>query len=163
MLGGGERIPARTTGSLVIAFGKGGWPSGRWARRLGIAVAVGALVVIVAAGVYAVGDAILSPAPIARSPGFVETVLASRAVVASIRIAVIFAAAFIVISVVALVAKRQWPTRIGPVQFADQVSGLDEENEQLRKSLENARDEVYCLRLDLAGSNLLLDQFMEAE
>jgi hypothetical protein len=59
--------------------------------RLGIAI-------LVAIATYAVGDAILSPAPISESPSFGETVLASHAVVAAVRIAVIFAAAFVVVS-----------------------------------------------------------------
>ena len=122
-----------------------------------------ALLLIGAAGVYALGDAILAPTPIADSPGFVETLLASRAVVAAVRIAVIFAAGFIVLSVVALVAKGQWPTRIGPVHIEQQVSDLDAENDRLRVSLENARDTIDNLKSDLAESNQLLDQFLEAE
>jgi hypothetical protein len=146
-----------------MALKAGGQSAGKWAQRLGVAMAAVALVVLAAAGAYAVGDAILAPTPISNSPGFVETVLASRAVVASVRIAVIFAAAFVVASVVALVARGQWPTRIGPVQVAEQVSGLDAENQRLKESLDNARDTVDNLKSDLAESNRLLDQVLEAE
>jgi hypothetical protein len=103
------------------------------------------LAVLGAAAIYAVGDAILSPAPISTSPGFVETVLASRAVVAAVRIAVIFAAAFIVVSIVALTAKRQWPTRIGPVHIREDVSGQETENGQLREDLDLAEGTINHL------------------
>jgi hypothetical protein len=107
------------------------------------------LAAISAVAIYAVGDAVLSPAPISKSPGFVETVLASRAVVAAVRIAVIFAAAFIVVSVVALTAKRQWPTRIGPVQIQEDVSGQEVENGQLRGFLEIAERTIEDLEGDI--------------
>jgi hypothetical protein len=100
------------------------------------------------AAIYAVGDAILSPAPISTSPGFAETVLASRAVVAAVRIAVIFAAAFIVVSVVALTAKGQWPTRIGPVHLREEISGQEVENGQLREELATANETIKDLQGD---------------
>lgn len=113
-------------------------------RWLGFAVLTGT-------GIYAVGDAIFAPAPISRSPGFVETVLASRSVVAAVRIAVIFAAAFIVVSVVALISKRQWPTRIGPIHVREDVSGQAAENGQLRRALEIAETTIDDLEQDLDG------------
>jgi hypothetical protein len=72
-------------------------------------------------------------------------VLASRAVVAAVLIAVIFAAAFIVVSVVALTAKRQWPTRIGPVHIREDVSGQETENGQLREDLDLAEGTINHL------------------
>jgi hypothetical protein len=114
----------------------------RGLKWLGIAV-------LAAVAVYAVGDAIFAPAPISRSPGFVETVLASRAVVAAVRVSVIFAAAFVVVSVVALTAKRQWPTRIGPVHIREDVSGQEAENGQLRRALEIAETTIE----DLEGTS----------
>jgi hypothetical protein len=109
-----------------------------------------AAVIVVAA--YAVGDAILAPAPISRSPSFVETVLASRAVVAAVRIAVDFSAAFVVVSVVALTAKRQWPTRIGPVHIQEDVSGQEVENGRLRSSLIVAEATIEDLKRALGAA-----------
>jgi hypothetical protein len=117
----------------------------RHLTRLGIAI-------LVAIAIYAVGDATLSPAPISRSPGFVETILASRAVVAAVRIAVIFAAAFIVVSVVALTAKRRWPTRIGPVHIREDVSGQEADNGQLREKLEIAEETINDLERLVAST-----------
>ena len=107
--------------------------------------------VLAAVAIYAVGDASLSPAPISNSPGFVETVLASRAVVAAVRIAVMFAAAFVVISVVALITKRQWPIKIGPVHLREDVSGQEIENGQLKSSLSIANTTIEDLKRDLAA------------
>jgi hypothetical protein len=87
-------------------------------------------------------------------------VLASRAVVAAIRLAIIFAGAFVVISVVALIARRQWLTKVGPVQVSEQVSDIDAENRRLKDSLENARETIDNLKQDLAESNRVLDQMM---
>jgi len=118
------------------------------------------LLVLFAAAVYAIGDAVLAPAPAPREPGFVDTVLGSRAVIAAIRLAVIFAGIYIVLSVVALVAKGRWLVRVGPVQVSEQVSDIDAENQRLKDSLENARETIDNLKQDLAESNRVLDQMM---
>jgi hypothetical protein len=118
------------------------------------------LVILFAAGIFAIGDAVFAPAPVAENPGFIDTVLASRAVVAALRLALIFASAFIVISVVALIVRRQWLVKVGPVQVSEQVSDLDAENRRLKESLENARETIDNLKQDLAESNRVLDQMM---
>jgi hypothetical protein len=110
------------------------------------------LAILIVVATYAVGDAISAPAPISESPGFVETILASRAVVAAVRIAVIFAAAFIVVSVVALTAKRQWPTRIGPIHIREEVSGQEADNGQLREQLEIAEETINDLEQLVAST-----------
>jgi ABC-type multidrug transport system fused ATPase/permease subunit len=135
----------------------------RWERageRLGTFLVVPTLLILFGAAVYAIGDAVFAPTPVPASPGFIDTVLASRAVVAAIRLAIIFAGAFIVISVVALIARRQWLIKVGPVQVSEQVSDLDAENRRLKESLENARETIDNLKQDLAESNYLLDQTM---
>jgi hypothetical protein len=94
------------------------------------------LLLLFAAAAYAIGDAVFAPAPAPKNPGFVDTVLGSRAVVAAVRLAIIFAGTFVVVSVIALIARGQWLTRVGPVQVSEQVSGLDAENQRLQESLE---------------------------
>ena len=78
-----------------------------------------AILFVAAAGLYAIGDAILAQTPTPEHPGFVDAVLASRAVVAAIRLAIIFAGAFVVVSVVALISQGRWLTRVGPVQVSE--------------------------------------------
>jgi hypothetical protein len=117
-------------------------------------------ILLVAASFYAVGDAILAPAPLSADPGFLETLVASRAVVAAVRVAVIFAAAFVVVSVVALISARRWPTKIGPVEIAGEVPKLDTESERLKSAMEEyiatieeLRDEVPVNPEERPGSD----------
>jgi ABC-type multidrug transport system fused ATPase/permease subunit len=132
----------------------------RWGERLGALLVGPTLLILFVAAVYAIGDAVFAPTPAPEQPGFIDTVLGSRAVVAAIRLAIIFAGIFIVVSVVALIARRQWLTRVGPVQVSEQVSDIDAENQRLKESLENARETIDNLKQDLAESNSLLDQMM---
>jgi cell division protein FtsB len=132
----------------------------RWGERMGRLLVVPTLFVLFLAAIYAIGDAVLAPAPAPKEPGFVDTVLGSRAVIAAIRLAVIFAGIYIVLSVVALVANGRWLVRIGPVQVSEQVSDIDAENQRLKDSLENARETIDNLKQDLAESNRVLDQMM---
>lgn len=121
------------------------------------------LLILFGGAVYALGDAVLSDTPVSKTPSFVDTVLASRAVVAAIRLAIIFAAAFIVISVVALVVRRQWLTRIGPVQVSEQVSDLVAENAALRNMLESAGETIEDLQDELTATTSLLDLVLDAD
>lgn len=59
--------------------------------KLRVLLVVPTLLLLFAASVYAIGDAVLAPAPISKEPGFIDTVLGSHAVVAAIRLAVISA------------------------------------------------------------------------
>jgi hypothetical protein len=88
----------------------------------------------------------------------VDLVLESRTVIAAIRVAVVFAAAFFVVSVVALMARRQWLVRVGPVEVSDQVADLDLEKQRVEESLENAMQTIDSLRYELVLSDLLLDR-----
>jgi hypothetical protein len=115
------------------------------------------LVVLAAAAVYAAGDAILAPRPTPTSPGFVDTLLASRAVVAAIRVAIIAASCFVVASVVALTRKGRWLTRVGPAEVSE-LSDLGAENQQLKELLEVADNTIHNLKREMADSNCFFDQ-----
>jgi hypothetical protein len=122
-------------------------------RRLSLPL----LLVLVAAAAFAMGDAIFAPSPAAESPDFIDTLLASRAVVAAIRAAIIFASGFVVASVVALSRRGQWLTRVGSVQVAE-VSDIDTEIQQLKESLEKATQRADNAEEEMAESILLFDQ-----
>jgi uncharacterized protein YlxW (UPF0749 family) len=119
-------------------------------------LALPVLLVLFAAMAYAIGEAVFAPVPVPREPGFVDTILGSRAVVAAIRVAIVFAAAFVVLSVVALAAKGQWLVRVGPVQVSERVSNLDAENQRLEESLECARKTIEDLERELHEMSCLL-------
>lgn len=102
-------------------------------------------------------DAMLAPAPAPSQPDFIDTILASRAVVVAIRVAVVFAAIFIALSVVALIARRQWLTRVGPVEV-EEMSSLDAENRHLEERLEAVQDAVDLLEGRAAYAQRVVDK-----
>jgi uncharacterized protein YlxW (UPF0749 family) len=106
----------------------------------------------------AAADAVLAPSPAAKEPGFIDTVLASRAVIASIRIAIVFASAFVALSVVALISRRQWLTRVGPVEVSEQVSDLGAENRRLRKSLRDAKEMIRAMKRSAADTQQVIER-----
>jgi len=71
-------------------------------------IKLSAILLLAAAGIYAIGDAVLAPTPTPENPGFVDAVLASRPVIVTIRLAIIFAGVFVVASVVASIAQGRW-------------------------------------------------------
>jgi hypothetical protein len=93
----------------------------------------------------AIGDAVLASTPTAKEPDFIDTILASKAVVAAIRITLIFAAFFVVLSVAALTVQRRWLVRVGPLEVSDRVSALDAENRRLEKEVEAAKRAIDAL------------------
>lgn len=126
----------------------------RWVQRSGHLLLALALLVLFAAAIVAIGDAVLAPTPTPTHPGFVDTVLGSRAVVAAIRLAIIFAGVFVVVSVVALIARGQWLTKVGPVQVSDGDSG----SRRLGGSLGKADETIDSLRQATEEVNDLLDR-----
>ncbi len=124
---------------------------------LGGLFVVPALVILFAAGLYAVGDAVLTGAPSSKNPGFVDGVLASGAVLAAVRLAIIAAAAYVVTSVAALMGRRQWLTRVGPVEVSARVLDLKAENTTLEEMLAGAEARIEDLDERLATTEDALD------
>ena len=115
------------------------------------------LLILAVAAVYAVGDAVFSAAPTPRNPGSVDSILTSGAVVAAIRIAIIAAAGYVVVSIVALVNRRQWLARVGPVEVSEQVSAVGAENAMLKSLLERERARTKGLQAKLAAADAILN------
>jgi hypothetical protein len=109
------------------------------------------LVLVIA---LAIADAALAPAPAPEQLDFIDTLLASRAVVVAIRIAIVFAALFLILSVIALAAQRRWLARLGPVE----VSTLDAENQQLKEELASADGLIEDLEAKAAYTEQLVDK-----
>lgn len=114
-----------------------------------------ALCLITALGI---ADAVLAPAPVSSQPDFVDTILASRAVVAATRIAIVFAAIFVVLSVVALIARRQWLTRVGPVEVSGEVAVLAAEKSRLEKELQRANEMIAKFEAAAADTQQVIDR-----
>lgn len=105
----------------------------------------------------AIADAVFAPAPVPDQPDFVDTLLASRAVVAVIRIAIVFAGLFLVLSVVALAIRGQWLTRLGPVEV-EKVRDLDAENGRFEERLEDANQKIEALEERAAYTQQVIHQ-----
>jgi hypothetical protein len=117
-----------------------------------------AKIALIVLGCLAAGDAVLAPAPQPSEPGFVDTILASRAALAAIRITLVFAGAFVVVSVVALIANRQWLIRIGPVEVSERLSDVDLEDRRLEESLDAADKTIQDLKGKVDRASSALDQ-----
>jgi len=118
-----------------------------------------ALLICGAAGIYVLGDAVLAPTPAPEHPGYVDAVLASRVVIAAIRLAIVFAGGFVVLSVIGLVDQRRWLTKVGPVQVSEDVGAVDVGRERFVSDLAQARAVIGKLRQELSEA----DQLSETE
>jgi hypothetical protein len=74
-----------------------------WQRFIGVAV----LVALAAAAVLAVAQIYPHKLPINKNPSFTDNIFDSRVVILLIRVALIFAAGYVVISVVGLIVGRR--------------------------------------------------------
>ena len=91
----------------------------------------------------------------------VDAVLASRMVVAAIRLAIVFAGGFVVLSVIALVGQRRWLTKVGPVQVSDDVTTVYGDRSQLASELALFRALVDNLRQELADAEEEVERLSE--
>jgi hypothetical protein len=106
----------------------------------------------------AIADAALAPTPAPRQPDFIDTLFASRAVVAAIRISIVFATLFVALSVIALITQRRWLTRVGPVEVSGEVSGWRAEIQRLEQKLATADQIIENLENQAAYSQQLVDR-----
>jgi hypothetical protein len=117
------------------------------------------LALLVAAGIL-VASLFLGPK---INPGphasWLAIIFASRGVVGAVRVGIIFAAAYLVVSVCALIASRQWLTRVGPVEIAQSAKGLVTERDELANDLATARDTIDELEAQLSKT---MQEYKEA-
>ena|SRR5690242_12277368 len=118
---------------------------------LGRGMKPAAVLLLAVAGIYVMGDAFLAPTPAPEHPGFVDAVLASRAVMAAIRLAIVFAGVYVVASAVALITRGQWLARVGPVEVSERVLDADTEILRLERELAPARETIDRLRQELSA------------
>jgi len=121
----------------------------------GAAIAIVVLVMLAcsAAVVYAVIEIYPHRVRVPTNPSFVDNIFDSRVVIAAARIVLLFAAAYVAISVVALVAGRRWLAQIGPFRASEPLKQLDKTAEQLEAELKDARDTIRDLRNRLSVSD----------
>ncbi len=61
--------------------------------------------------------------PTTKNPSFVDSIFDSRIVILVVRVALMFAAGYIVISVVGLIVGRRWLSKLGPFKHRPQSPG----------------------------------------
>ena len=143
-----------------------------WQTLVGAAV----LLALVAAAALAVKQIYPRTLPAASNPSFVDNIFDSRVVILLIRVALIFAAGYVVISVVGLIVGRRWLAELGPFKASEPVVRLGHGAGALEQELDNAMANVKNLERSLfqsdealararLGIELLLDQIdrMEAK
>lgn len=123
------------------------------AERIGQVIAVILFIALLPATVLLIVGIYPDDLPTKANPGFIDTIFASKIVIVASRVAVLFIAAYAVISVVGLIARRQFLTRVGPLQVSDSVARLDQEAEFLRSMLSDAQQTIDLLERRLADSD----------
>ncbi len=121
------------------------------ARRISaiaVLAALGVGVVFAIVGVYP------HRIPVPRNPSFVDDIFLSRIVLLSVRIAVMFAAGYVVVSVVGLILGRRWLSELGPFKASDPIARLERGAEAVQADLQDALTTIE----DLEGRLLASDQ-----
>ena len=91
--------------------------------------------------------------PTTANPSFVDNIFDSRVVILVVRVALIFAAGYIVISVVGLIIGRRWLSQLGPFKASDPIARLDQSAEELESDLQEAVDTIQVLEQRLVESD----------
>ncbi len=119
-------------------------------------VGITALLALVAAVVLAGTQIYPSQLPTTKNPSFVDNIFDSRVVILLIRVALIFAAGYVVISVVGLVVERRWLAQLGPFKASEPIARVERGAETLDTDLDDARETIEGLQQRLLeGDNAL--------
>src|ERR1700689_1737947 len=93
-----------------------------WQTLVGVAV----LLALVAAAALAIAQIYPNKLPTTRNPSFVDNIFDSRVVILLVRVALIFAAGYVVISVVGLIVGRRWLAELGPFKASEPIARLED-------------------------------------
>ncbi|MDQ2825877.1 MAG: hypothetical protein M3Y04_02735 [Actinomycetota bacterium] len=123
-------------------------PSGlyRAAKMAGQGLVVGTALlspVLIGLVVYA----LLPPeAPTFRDPSTLDAVFASRFTILLVRIGILFGTIYAVVSVVALICRRQWLSSVGPFKVSESMRTLETDQKTLAQELDDALVSIEQLR-----------------
>jgi hypothetical protein len=118
---------------------------------VGFALAAAALGVLLALGIGAVAVVFraVSSGPISTEQNPLNTIFASRYIVASCRIAILFAAGYVVLSIIARIRAGEWLSRVGPVEVSASVLTVTRERDELAEALGEALQENDLLQANV--------------
>ncbi|MGA2165183.1 MAG: hypothetical protein ABSH36_12030 [Solirubrobacteraceae bacterium] len=120
-----------------------------WQTAIGVVV----LAALAVAAVLAVIQIYPHKLPTTTNPSFVDNIFDSRIVILGVRVALIFAAGYIVISVVGLIVGRRWLSQLGPFKASDPIARLDNNAQSLESDLQDAADTIQDLEQRLVESD----------
>jgi uncharacterized coiled-coil protein SlyX len=123
-----------------------------------VAIGVIALAALGAATVVAVLQIYPHTLAKPKNPSFVDNVFDSRIVVLLIRVALIFAAGYVVISVVGLILSRRWLAELGPFKASEPITRLERGAEALEWDLADALETVEGLEQQLVDNGVAIAQ-----
>lgn len=89
----------------------------------------------------------------ARDPSFVDNIFANPLVLMFVRIALVAAAIYVVVSVIALMGGRRWLSELGPFKVSDPMARLDSSALLLQSELQEAVDTIQALEGRLVESD----------
>ena len=109
-----------------------------WGFRFGRAIAPLVLIAALVGVVLLIRALVPSEAPKFKDPGVVDAIFANRLTITIVRVTLLFAALYVVVSVVALISRGQWLSRVGPFAVEDSVRTLERERDRLATELRDA-------------------------
>jgi hypothetical protein len=120
-----------------------------WQTAIGIVV----LLALVVAAALAIIQIYPHKLRTTANPSFVDNIFDSRVVILGVRVALIFAAGYIIISVVGLIVARRWLSQLGPFKASDPIARLDNNAQLLESDLQDAVDTIQNLEQRLVESD----------
>jgi hypothetical protein len=123
------------------------------------------LVLVLIGATIALADQVYpDDSDVARSSddNFIDSVFSDPLVIAAASVAVVYVAAFCVISVLARIWNRQWLRRAGPFEISDEVKDLRNSVERWQQEAGRAKDQISELQERLADSNKLTSELSAA-
>jgi hypothetical protein len=126
----------------------------RWQTLVRIAV----LLALGVAAILAVAQIYPSQLPTTKNPSFVDNIFDSRVVVLLLRVALIFTAGYVVISVVGLIVERRWLAELGPFKASEPIARVERGAEAIEHDLGAALEAVEDLEQRLVESAEALTQ-----
>jgi hypothetical protein len=113
-----------------------------------LALAIGAVFAVI--GIYP------HKIPESKNPTFIDDIFASRIVVLFVRVALMFAAGYVVISVIGLIIGRRWLSELGPFKASEPIERLERGAEALERNLGEALTTIDELEERLVDSDAAL-------
>jgi len=113
-----------------------------------------AAVVLLAVGAdVAIVEVYPGTVPAARNTSFVDIIFASRMVIVAMRVVLLFAAAYVAMSMVGLIASRRWIAELGPFKASDPIALIGQSAGVFEADLADAVETVAALKRRLDASD----------